>query len=183
MLQNLGHQSQGITVHATKSFSLTGNIPNQRLGSIIKIDNLGTGLPGDILIAANRLSLKDGGQIWNSAFSKGLSGNITVNVQGLMDLNGFVPANPAIPSSILTNTTSSSNGGDILVSTSNLRIGNGATIASSSVASGKAGRVGINVKDLIEIAGNNPISKVPGSITSSTLLWVMQITLWLTHPD
>ncbi|MBD2209575.1 S-layer family protein [Nostoc linckia FACHB-104] len=168
VLQNLGEQSQGITLRARESLSLTGNTPDQRLGSIIKIDNLGTGSPGDILIAANQLSLEDGGQIWHSTFTKGVGGNITVNVEGLIDLNGFVPGNPAIPSSILTTTTSSSHGGDILVSTSNLRIRNGAIIASSTVASGQTGRVGVNAKDTIEIFGNNSLSKLPSSIASPT---------------
>ncbi|MBD2299979.1 S-layer family protein [Nostoc sp. FACHB-190] len=169
VLQNLGEQSQGITVHATESLSLTGNTSDQRLGSIIKIENLGTGSSGDILIGANQLSLADGGQIWHSIFTKAVSGNITFNVEGLMDLNGFVPGNPSIPSSIVTITTSSSNAGDILVSTTNLRIGNGGSIGSSSVASGQTGKVQVNTKDLIEIAGNHPISKLPSSITSSTL--------------
>ncbi|BAY89002.1 MULTISPECIES: two-partner secretion domain-containing protein [unclassified Tolypothrix] len=168
VLQNLGEKSQGITIRATESLSLTGNTSDQRLGSIIKIDNLGTGSPGDILIGANQLSLEDGGAIWNRAFTEGVSGNISINVEGLIDLNGFVLGNPAMPSSIATITTSSSNAGDILISTSNLRIRNGGGIASTTVGFGQSGRVGVNAKDLIEIFGINPISKLSSLITSST---------------
>ncbi|BAY89339.1 MULTISPECIES: two-partner secretion domain-containing protein [unclassified Tolypothrix] len=168
VLQNLGEQSQGITIRATGSLNLTGNTSDQKLGSMILIDNLGTGLPGDILIEANQLSLQDGGGIWNRPFNTADSGNITVNVKGLIDLNGFVRANPSIPTSIRTNTSRSSNAGDVFVSTSNLRIRNGSVISSSTLGSGQAGSVRVIATEQIEILGNNPISQVPSSIASST---------------
>ncbi|BAY65761.1 filamentous hemagglutinin family outer membrane protein [Calothrix brevissima NIES-22] len=168
-IQNLGRQSQGITIYATESLNLIGNTSDKKLGSIIKLENLGLGRTGDIVVWANQLTLQDGGQIETGTFTPAPSGNILVNAQGLIDLNGFVPGNPSIPSSIATLTLNSGNAGDINVSSANLKIRNGGSLSSLTVSSGQAARVHIDVKDSIEIAGNNPMTLTPSTITSTTL--------------
>ncbi|WP_321206690.1 filamentous hemagglutinin N-terminal domain-containing protein [Tolypothrix tenuis] len=166
-IQNLGTQSQGITIYATESLNLTGNTSDKKLGSIIKLENLGLGRIGDIVVWANQLTLQDGAVIETGAFTPAPSGNIIINAK-LIDINGFVSSNPSIPSSILTLTRDSANAGDINVSSANLRIRNGGVLSSLTVSSGQAARIQINVKDSIEIAGNNPITFTPSTISSTT---------------
>jgi filamentous hemagglutinin family protein len=169
LLQNLGTQpSGGITVNATQSLNLTGNTRDGRLASLIQIDNLGTGQTGDITISAAQLSLQNGGQILNRTFTQAPSGNITVNVAGLIDVDGFPPANPTSASAIGTLAFNSGNAGNLTVSTDNLRLDDAGGFVSLTVGSGQAGTLRVNAKDLIEIAGQNPITLTESSLTSGT---------------
>ncbi|MEH2133659.1 MAG: S-layer family protein [Nostoc sp.] len=167
LLQNLGTQpSGGITVNAAQSLNLTGNTPDGSLGSLIQIENLGTSQTGDISVSAAQLSLQNGGQIRTRTFTQTLGGNITVNIAGLIDIDGFAPANA---SSIATFTTNSANAGNLTVSTGNLRILNGGSLFSITTGSGQAGTLRINAEDLIEIAGQNPITLSPSQLLSATV--------------
>ncbi|MHC5832008.1 MAG: filamentous hemagglutinin, partial [Nostoc sp.] len=96
--------SGGITFNATQSLNLTGNTPDGRLGSLIQIENLGTSQTGDITISAAQLSLQNGGEIINRTYTQAPGGNVTVNVAGLIDVDGFAPANPTNQSLIVTAT-------------------------------------------------------------------------------
>ena len=169
LIQNLDTQpSGGITVHATQSINLTGNTPDGRLGSLIRIDNLGTGQTGDITIAAAQLSLQNGAQINNRTYTQADSSNITVNVAGLIDIAGFAPGDLSSGSSFTTITSNSGNGGNITVSTGNLRLLNGGSFFSISSGSGQAGTLRVNAEDLIEIAGINSITLSPSALATST---------------
>lgn len=168
-LQNLGDRSSGgITVNATESLNLMGNKPDGSLGSTIRIDNLGTSATGDITISAARLSIQDGGQIWTTSATAAPGGNLTVNVPGSIALDGAVPANPSIPSSITAIALNSGNGGNLTISTGNLRLFNSATLTSATISSGETGILRVNATDSIEIAGNNPITLTPSSIGLAT---------------
>ncbi|MEH2414214.1 S-layer family protein [Nostoc sp.] len=169
LIQNLGTQpSGGITVNATQTLNLTGNTPDGRLESFIQIENLGTSQTGDVTISAAQLSLQNGGGIGNRTFTQAPGGNITVNVAGLIDIDGFAPGNPALLSSIGTVTTNSGNAGNLTVSTDNLRLNAGA-LYSVSLGSGQAGTLRINAEDLIEMAGQNPITLSPTNLVSATI--------------
>ncbi|MEH2285569.1 MAG: S-layer family protein [Nostoc sp.] len=170
LIQNLGTQpSVGITVNATQTLNLTGNTPDGKLGSLIQIENLGTGQTGDITIFAAQLSLQNGGGIGTRTFTQAPGGNITVNVAGSTNIDGFAPANPANASSIATFTSNSANAGNLTVSIGNLRILNGGSLFSVTRGSGQAGTLRINAEDLIEIAGQNPIILSPSQLLSATV--------------
>jgi len=169
LIQNLGAQpSGGITVNATGSLSLQGNAANGGLGSQIHIDNLGTGQTGDITISAAQLSIQDGGEIYTELFTPASGGNINVNVPGSINLNGFIANSPVSASVIETVTANSANAGNIAISTGNLSILNGGSLGSVTVGSGQLGMVLVNAKDLIEIAGDNPLTLTPSSLNSAT---------------
>ncbi|MEH2456618.1 S-layer family protein [Nostoc sp.] len=169
--QNLGAQSSGgITVHATETLNLTGNTADKRLPSLIQIENLGTSQTGDIIISAAQLSLQNGGRINTATFAPAPGGNITINVAGLITVDGSVPTNPSFASSIEASTWNSNNAGNLTISTGNLRILNGGYITSSSnMGSGQTGIVRVNAQDLIEIAGNDPIILSPSGLASAAL--------------
>ncbi|MFB2982215.1 filamentous hemagglutinin N-terminal domain-containing protein, partial [Microseira sp. BLCC-F43] len=169
LIQNLGVQpSGGITVNATESLNLTGNTPDSSQGSLIRIENLGTAQTGDITIKAAQLSVQNGGQIWNLAFTEAPGGNIVVNVADSIDVDGFAPANPSVTSAIFTIARNSGNAGNITVSTDKLRLHNSGNLSSTTVGSGQAGTIRVNGKDSIEIAGNHPITLTPSAIVSAT---------------
>jgi large exoprotein involved in heme utilization and adhesion len=170
LIENLGTQPfGGITVNATQSLNLTGNTPDGKLGSLIQIDNLGTSQTGNITISAAQLSIQNGGGIATRTFVTAPGGNITVNVAGLINADGFAPADPTNASSIGTLTFNSGNAGNLTVSADNLRILNSGSLFSITIGSGQAGTLRVNAKDLIEMAGNNSITLSPSNLTSTSI--------------
>ncbi|MEA5551831.1 S-layer family protein [Anabaena cylindrica UHCC 0172] len=170
LLHNFGIQqpSHGITIKATEDISLTGNTSDGKLESLIQIDNLGITPSGDINLSAERLLLKDGASIRNWTFTPVNGGNITANVMNMIDIDGFALANPIVSTSISSVTLNSGTAGDINLSAGNMRIMNSGTIITTSQSSGQAGILRFNIADLLEIAGNNPFTAFPSSISSST---------------
>ncbi|MBD2340522.1 S-layer family protein [Calothrix sp. FACHB-156] len=168
LLQNLGAQSQGITVHATESLNLTGNAPQQGLSSAIRIENLGIGSSGDVVVFANQLSMQDGARINNLNFTTAIGGNIKVDVEDLIDINGFIFAVPSETSVIGTVATNSGKAGDINISSGNLRLTSGGNVNSVTAGSGESGAILINTTGLIEVTGNNPLVLAPSGISSTT---------------
>ncbi|MEA5580041.1 S-layer family protein [Nodularia harveyana UHCC-0300] len=169
LLHNFGIQqpSHGITIKATEDISLTGNTSDGKLESLIQIDNLGITPSGDINLSA-RLLLKDGASIRNWTFTPVNGGNITANVMNMIDIDGFALANPIVSTSISSVTLNSGTAGDINLSAGNMRIMNSGTIITTSQSSGQAGILRFDLADLLEIAGNNPFTAFPSSISSST---------------
>jgi filamentous hemagglutinin family protein len=169
LLQNFGAQpAGGITVKATETLNLAKNTADGRYPSMITIDNLGSSQTGTITISAAQLFLYDGGTINSQTFVPVSGGNIVVNVAGSILIDGFIAANPVLPSVIATSTVNSAQAGDITVSTGNLKILNGGATTSLTFASGQAGRVRVNAEDLIEIAGVAPIVLSPSSLSTLT---------------
>jgi large exoprotein involved in heme utilization and adhesion len=139
------------------------------LGSQIRIDNLGTGQTGDITISATQLSVQNGGEIYIQLFTPAPGGNINVNVPGSINLNGFAPSSLSSPSVIETVSANTANAGNVAISTGNLSLLDGTSVGSVTVGSGQAGMVLVNVKDLIEIAGDNPLTLTPSTLSSATV--------------
>jgi filamentous hemagglutinin family protein len=127
-----------------------------------------TGSGGDIILETSRLELKQGGKIDNgSVNAQSLaavgerSGNITIRSKDI-DLDGFGRFNTGNTefvkttiSSQISGSSTESKGGNISVSTNNLRIRNGADISTAVIQGrGEAGNIEINALDTIEISGS-----------------------------
>ncbi|MGI0493634.1 filamentous hemagglutinin N-terminal domain-containing protein [Alkalinema pantanalense CENA528] len=169
LLQNLGFQqpAQGITLQATGTLSLNGTTANGLLNSFIQIDNLGLTSPGDINVSAAQLLLKDGANIHNWTFAPAMGGNINVNVAGAIEVDGFVPFVPPAVSSITSITLGAGQAGNVTVSTNSLRILNSGSVSVLTTGSGAGGTLKITAQDLVEIAGNNPLTTLSSSIINS----------------
>lgn len=71
-----------------------------------------------------------------------------------------------LPSSILSQSLSSGNAGDIKISTSQLTIENGGRLAASALVSGASGNITINASDAIDVIGSGSINQ---SLNASTI--------------
>jgi filamentous hemagglutinin family protein len=170
LLQNLGAQpARGITIRATEALNMRGTTPGRSQGSQIRIDNLSQSLAGNINVSAGQLSLLDGGKILTATFTPATGSNIDINVSGAIAVDGAAPANPANPSSFATLTYNIGSAGNMTVSTGTLSLLNSANLTSSSFGNGQTGAVQINASDLIEIAGNNPITLTPSALTTGAI--------------
>jgi filamentous hemagglutinin family protein len=168
-IQNFGVERSGdLTVKATGTLNLIGNSQNGRLGSLIQLNNLGAGAAGDVNIAAAEINLSEGGSIGNRTYSPAPGGNVSINVAGSILINGVAPANPVAASSISTGTYNSNDAGDVTIAAGRLSILNGGSFSSITVGSGRAGTVRVNARDLVEVAGNNPLTLTPSTLVSTS---------------
>ncbi|WP_235082869.1 filamentous hemagglutinin N-terminal domain-containing protein [Chlorogloeopsis fritschii PCC 9212] len=153
----------------------------------------GEGLGGNINITAKTLSLTNGAEVLSQTRGNGKAGNIQVNVTDSVVLRGVAPfpkkedGSPGgFSSGFFTSTEAGANGegGNITVTTGNLRISDGAVLSARSRSSfnggnitvnantldvsgggqiltttfksGNAGNITVNVRDRITISGSDP---------------------------
>ncbi|PPT09601.1 Putative hemagglutinin-related protein [Geitlerinema sp. FC II] len=158
ILENSGTQSFGtMRVQASVLLALTGTTPDGRVASGIRQRTLGMGDTGDIDITTGELVLRDGAQILNrSAPGPANMGNINVRASGLVELDGFAFANPALTSTIVIRNRSTSSNGDVTISARNITLRGGARLGTTTFGSSAAGDVLVNVTETIEVAGVEP---------------------------
>ncbi|MEM6837116.1 MAG: filamentous hemagglutinin N-terminal domain-containing protein [Cyanobacteria bacterium P01_C01_bin.120] len=169
LIQNVGPlMADGITIGATGLLSLTGNTPGEDSGSFIEIDQLGTGSAGRIDVSAGALTIRDGGRLLSLGYTNAPGSDVNVAVAGNISIDGFVPADPSIPSAISVSTLQSGRSGDIDITANNIQLLNSANINASTIGTGQGGAINITVQDQIEIIGNNDIVLLPSAISTTT---------------
>ena len=171
LLENFGSQtSKGIAVHATETLNLTGNTLDGSIGSLILLGNLGSGETGDLIVTAAQLLLQDGAKLRNQTFTPVDGGDVLVNVQDSTVVEGVAPANPLNASNIGTVTAGSTGrAGNVELSSGSLTILDSGVVASVTQGDGDAGQVEVTARDIIEAAGNDPITLAPSGIGSFTI--------------
>ncbi|MEB3280029.1 MAG: filamentous hemagglutinin N-terminal domain-containing protein [Lyngbya sp.] len=126
----------------------------------------GTGKGGNITINAERLIIRDGGEIDASTLGRGNAGSINIQATELQ-LTG-TDADGTSPSQILTiaGKEATGNAGNITINTERLMIQDGGTIDGGTLGSGNGGSINIRAAD-IQLIGTQRIIN-PSSITTQT---------------
>ncbi|OUC11698.1 MAG: filamentous hemagglutinin [Alkalinema sp. CACIAM 70d] len=167
---NYGFQpAGGIVINATDSVHLAGNTANGLLGSAINSTNLGLGTVEGIRITAGQLLVQDGGRIDSWTYSPAGSGHVNVNVRDQLTVYGFNKPNPLNVSGIGSVTFGRGNAGEVQVTSNNVQLLKGGSLFSATASTGQAGKVTVNVADLIEIADAVPATVSSSSIVSSSI--------------
>jgi filamentous hemagglutinin family protein len=156
-----------------------GNAIEIVASSLINV-NLGNSNGGEMTIDANKLIIRDGGQILNSTAGEGMGGKLTINAPTSVEIIGIsdTSKNAGILSAIANGTFASGNAGDITINTGKLSIRDGGTITVESSgnfvsleellpATGNAGNLTINATS-IELIGKSGANS-PSSIVAETL--------------
>jgi filamentous hemagglutinin family protein len=146
------------------SIQVRGNLVELVGSAFLQNVNFGDENGGDIVVTANKLLVRDGGQILTGSGGKATGGNLIVNAAESIDIVGSV--NTLYLSSIFSGASASGDGGNIAINTGRLRIQNGGTISSESSgvrlppdflqflpATGKAGNLTINATKSVELIG------------------------------
>lgn len=114
---------------------------------------------GNVIIKTNLLTLQNGGQILALTVAQGKGGNLTVDASEFVEIMGT--GQNGTPSGLFTqsrkdefvNSPSLGDAGNLKVSTTQLRIRDGAAISADTVAEGQGGSVTINARDIVELNG------------------------------
>ena len=181
-IQNLGTQTSGdIILNATETIQISDSLRNASdqvtpFGVITGVsvsrlttETLGVGKAGDIAVSSGNLLLTDGGLIATRNYSEGNTGNIDVQVDKLIETNGFSSFNPLAVSAISTNVFGNGDTGEINISAQNLNVLAGSAISSTNFGSGQGGEVLVNVAEHTIISGFNPLLSASATISSAAL--------------
>lgn len=135
-----------------------------------------TGRAKDIQINAGTLLVKNGGQISASTLGIGNAGNIVLNVEDQIVVDGFNPNqvfSSFIRSSVGDPSSSRRNaigqGGNILINTGSLTVTNGADVRTSVYGTGKAGDITINARDRVIFDGFDVDTDISSSVSSGLI--------------
>jgi filamentous hemagglutinin family protein len=146
-----------ILVNATKAISLDSENLTSGLGSgiISIVDSKAVGNAGDIAITTESFTLTKGGRVSASVFGKGDGGEIQVNVDKDLFIDGTVSSGQ-FASGIFSRVEKNAigTGGNVSVSANNILINNSAGINSGNFGiQGDAGEVFVNARNDISING------------------------------
>ncbi|RKZ53463.1 MAG: hypothetical protein DRR00_04645 [Candidatus Parabeggiatoa sp. nov. 3] len=132
-------------------------------GSHISADSLANealttaGNAGHVVLQAKSVSLTAGARITASTLGSGQGGNIQIQVDGPISLEG--EGEQVTYSGLLTRTLSQSDsagcGGNITLTADQLTLKSGATISASTFGAGNGGKIAIKIKGLATITGDD----------------------------
>jgi filamentous hemagglutinin family protein len=159
LIQNTDNTPTGdISINATDSLTVSGTADDGNVSSAISAEALGTAKGADITISTSDLLLKNATAIRAVTFTDAVGGNITINatesVQLLENTSVNLNREAAVTSIIIASALDSGDGGNIQVSTPQLRILDGGYISSSTIGTGRGGNLSVNTSE-IELIGLN----------------------------
>ncbi len=145
-------QGQGTptSVAGTVRLNATGGIAidtNSAVVNNVRVNGQGKG--GDIIIAADTLTIRDrGSAIQAGTYGRGNTGDIRVKIAGSTDFSG---ANAGI--NALVARTGVGNSGNVSIETGSLSLRSGAKLAAVTTGQGNAGNITVNARNAVSLAG------------------------------
>lgn len=115
----------------------------------------GSGDGGDIKVRAADVALRGGGEISTTTFSAGNAGDVTLDVDGAVVIEGSTPDDLS-PSALFSSTQGGGDGGDVTIRAADLRLADQGSIISQTTTDGDAGDVSVEVERLV-IEGRSQI--------------------------
>ena len=164
-----------ITVNASSGVQLIGNSADGQVSSglFAQAEEDSSGKAGDLTIHTDTLLVRDGAQISASTFSTGNGGNLTVNSSQSVQLIGTT-TDGRFPSGLYTSTQGKGDGGNLRLTTQQLRLSDGAVVSARTISSGKGGSLAINASDWLQLSGaggffvNATTGSTAGNLTVET---------------
>jgi filamentous hemagglutinin family protein len=151
-------EAGNITINASGTISADGKDSSEFVSGVFsQVAPTAQGNSGDINITTDNLNLTNQGVVTSSTFGRGNAGNITINANDTISIDGDslqeFDTQTGIASQVID--TGIGNGGEININAGNLILTNGGAINSSTFGQGNAGKITINANDTISIDGDN----------------------------
>ena len=157
-----------VVIKAKELVEVTGTNPTSLLPSSIKIENLGFGQVGNLVVNSANLAIRGGAEIGSAQYGSNQGSNVNLNIENEVIVSGTSPLNFFRFSRLGSQTVGTGNGGNVNLSTRKLTLDNGANIGSVVFfGSGSGGDVIINDAESVEVTGEGKF--ISSSINTSTL--------------
>ena len=154
-----------VFVRATELFAI--NRDSNTLLSSIGADSNSSGKGGNIIITTDKLLINENVVLSSASTSSGNAGNIDITAKNIdLIINKQNINNPFFPIFIGVLAYDTGNGGNLKITTDNLRMTGGSILEASTAGIGNAGTVDITAKSIF-LDGSN--SRFPSAIFSESL--------------
>jgi filamentous hemagglutinin family protein len=144
-----------------------GNLAIKATSSINVVDNgfiatgsLGTGDGAQLSIDTQRLSIRNGGEVLNSA-NEGRGGSLTINASKSVEVVDF-------DSAIYTDTFGNAPAGDLRIVTAQLTISNGAQVSAATLSQGQGGDLFVTASEFVNLSGTSADGRFPSGLYTSS---------------
>lgn len=164
--QNLGSQEAGITrLTAIESIQLQDSTAATQ--TTIRSESLGSGTGSQIEFNAKSLKIDLSASVDAATYGTGKLGAVHINVKDKVEVNGFSPSVPFIPSSIGSATYGNGKASQVTIKTAVLHVLAGGVIAPSAIGMNQGSDLNIQAAEIL-VSGLNPIIQLPSTIATTT---------------
>ena len=164
--QNLGSQEAGITrLTAIESIYLQDATPATQ--TTLRSESLGVGTGSQIELNAKNLKIDLSASIDAATYGTGQLGAIQINVTDKVEVRGFSPLAPFIPSSIGSATYGNGKASKVNIKTATIHILEGGVIAPSALGINQGSDLNVQASEIL-VTGLNPIIQLPSTIATTT---------------
>jgi filamentous hemagglutinin family protein len=152
----------GTTPFVTSQQLLAGTFNPLNLSDGLYSFSAGSGTAGNITIDTGQLRMRNGANLFNSAFLGGNGGDLTIRASELAEFSDG--------SLVFTGTAGGGNAGNIAIAAQQLRLLNGSSISTTPgpTSTGKGGNLTVTA-DSVELLGTPAGVAVPGGLFTTTL--------------
>ncbi|WNZ43683.1 filamentous hemagglutinin N-terminal domain-containing protein [Leptolyngbya boryana CZ1] len=154
-----------ININVNGMTEITGfNNNNPAVYTAVATFSVGSGNAGNIALSTENLKVLDSGAMISVAARDGNTGIIQVNAAKQVEIAGYNPV-AFSESSLSTYTQGAGNANRAVINTARLVITGGASLGSSTAATGSAGNVEVNASESIEIEGQGTAGNAVGTFS------------------
>lgn len=146
-------QGGNLAVTASESVEVSGSSTNSNSPSAIAVQSRGAGATGNLTISTTQLRVRDGGQIGTLTVGQGQGGTVNITAFDSIQLSGTLPQDTSVPSGVFARTNGAGAAGDLILSTRQLIVRDGAQVSASTFGSGDAGNLTVQASDSVEVIG------------------------------
>ena len=156
--------SMNVNARDIVSFDSAGNNASTS-GIIASVAQDGVGKGGDINIKTGSVSITNGAQLSAITLGNADAGNVNINTRDRVTIDGANAGASGILTSVAYGAVGK--GGNINITTGSLSVTRGAQLNALTLGKGNAGNVSLNVRDLINLDGENPKNAAATAVFSS----------------
>jgi filamentous hemagglutinin family protein len=164
--QNLGSQEAGIT-RLTAIDSIQLQDATAATQTTLRSESLGSGTGSQIELNAKNLKINLSASIDAATYTTGKIGAIQINVIDKVEVNGFSPFAPFVPSSIGSANYENGKASQVNIKTAVLHILAGGVIAPSAFGINQGSDLNVQASEIL-VSGLNPTIQLPSTIATTT---------------
>ncbi|AOW98823.1 hypothetical protein BJP34_04585 [Moorena producens PAL-8-15-08-1] len=127
----------------------------------------GTGNAGELNITTGELIVSDGAQVSAGTFGEGNGGDLTVDADSKVQVIG-TSANGGFRSRLTTQTLGKGKAGDLIITTGELIVSDGAVVSAGTFSEGDGGNLTVDADSTVQLIGRTPNGKFPSGLFTQT---------------
>jgi len=157
-----------LIINAPQGVQLSGTSADGKIATALGASTFGKGDGGNVQITTGELLVKDGAAINLSTAGEGKGGSLIINAPQGVQLIG-TSADGQFRSALASGSVRKGDGGNIEITTSELRVSDGAVVTVSTENQGKGGNLIVNASQGVQLIGTSADGQLRSGLTAATV--------------